>query len=67
MDISPGTEDFIKAFDELVDFIVLSVSKMPRLENMLFQGSISYKFSLNVKTKSSLLFFVFNCLKKNVQ
>lgn len=60
MDISPGTEDFIEAFDELVDFIVLSVSKMPRLENMLFQGSISYKFSLNVKTKSSLLFFVFN-------
>ena len=39
VEISPGTDDFIKAFDDLVDFIVLSVSKMPRLESLLFQGS----------------------------
>lgn len=38
VDISPGTDEFVKAFEELVDYIVLSVSKVPRLETLLFQG-----------------------------
>ncbi|KAF6040218.1 hypothetical protein EB796_001432 [Bugula neritina] len=35
--ISPCSEDFITAMEELVDYIVKSVSDLPRLETLLFQ------------------------------
>jgi len=45
--ISPCSEDFITAMEELVDYIVKSVSDLPRLETLLFQRGCFKIFSFS--------------------